>query len=320
MRAARTRPGFALPVAGTPADLPGLAARGWAATRKWDGARVLLGPDGAATRSGADATAALEVCAPGVCAWARAAGVVLDVEVVVLDATGAERPTASAACVTGRAFDGRVRLVALDALADAGRDVRDQPWTQRRDRLHRALLDAPAPVRAPVQVVGRAPSVDAAWSAARREGWEGVVVVDPGAPYLPGRSGNAVKVKRTTTTTAAVVGTTVPRGGRVPARGFSALVCAVPVRASGPGAGHGRPVLVDVGCVGAGLPVPDAAAVSAALAAGRAVVVEVAHDGWTTRADGSRRWRSPRVVAVRWDTGPADLLDLLDPGAVGAED
>jgi bifunctional non-homologous end joining protein LigD len=80
-----------------------------------------------------------------------------------------------------------VTLVAFDALAIAGADLRTQPWHQRRERLERLLGGATGPPRL-------TPVLDASAAvhdALVRDGWEGTVAKRVSSRYRCGKRTNA---------------------------------------------------------------------------------------------------------------------------------
>jgi ATP-dependent DNA ligase len=133
------------------------------------------------------------------------AGTVVDGEIVVvsggrIDFAALQRPeSARTAC-----------LVAFDVLADAGTDLRDQPYTERRARLEQLLADTGPGMALMPMTLDRVGA--GAWLTEHTDnGIEGVVAKPVGHPYLPGRRWWA-KVKTRLTTEAVVGGVLGPAG------------------------------------------------------------------------------------------------------------
>jgi ATP-dependent DNA ligase len=92
-----------------------------------------------------------------------------------------------------RRVDGlTVTLVAFDALAVAGADLRAPPWHERREQLERLLAGATGPLRL-------TPVLDASAAvhdALVRDGWEGSVTKRTSSRYRCGKRTNAwLKIK-----------------------------------------------------------------------------------------------------------------------------
>ena len=89
-----------------------------------------------------------------------------------------------------------IRFVAFDVLAVDGRSHVDRPWQARRETLE----EIGQHVGSTWTVAPCFDDVDAAVTATRMHGLEGVVVKDRTAPYLPGQRSRAwVKIKHTRT-------------------------------------------------------------------------------------------------------------------------
>ncbi|CAN5228983.1 hypothetical protein BH23VER1_BH23VER1_06810 [soil metagenome] len=98
-----------------------------------------------------------------------------------------------------------VRFVVFDVLWKDGTSLLDLPLTRRREALD--ALDLPENFGAAGMIrAGSAAAIEAAFSAARRRGNEGLVAKDPGSPYSPGRRGMAwLKLKKALATLDCVV-------------------------------------------------------------------------------------------------------------------
>ena len=172
---------------------------GLAYERKWDGFRALAFVDGGGVRLQSRNGRPLERYFPELSF--PDARLVLDGEILVLDAEGRERFNAlgerihpAASRVQRLAQETPATFVAFDVLAIDDEVLLERPWRERRARLE--VL--------PVQV---APVVYSAGEARR---WlaenEGVVVKEMDAPYRPGERSGMLKVKRVRTLDAVVMG------------------------------------------------------------------------------------------------------------------
>jgi bifunctional non-homologous end joining protein LigD len=170
---------------------------------KWDGIRAVVHWDGSSlrleTRNLRDVTVAYpELQALGPLLGARP--VVLDGEVVALDATGVpsfqrlqERMhVGDARTAARRAERVPARLFLFDLLHLGDRSTLDLPWTERRALLESLALAGPS-WATPPSFPGEG---DATFAAARDRGLEGVVAKRLDGRYVPGaRSRDWVKVK-----------------------------------------------------------------------------------------------------------------------------
>ncbi|HEY5146985.1 MAG TPA: hypothetical protein VII82_09470 [Polyangiaceae bacterium] len=145
---------------------------------------------------------------------------VLDGEIVALGAAGRPRPFQALQPRLKRQrpsaedlAEVRVTLVAFDLLVDASGTLLDRPWSERRARLL-ALVPASAPdagivVNPATPIPASLPlaeALDAAFTAARERGHEGLVLKRADAAYDAGRRGQAwIKVKRAHATLDVVV-------------------------------------------------------------------------------------------------------------------
>lgn len=165
-----------------PGDLPG----DWLAERKLDGIRGYTRDGRLFSRSGTDITAKfpeLDLPGPDV-----------DGEIVAIDG---DLSTVTARVQRTGTFNiemgarmAPVRLHAFDVLTFEGEDLRDRPLTARAGHLHAATKDHDG-------IVTVEPHDDPAglWETALANGWEGIVVKDPTAPYPEGRTGDWLKAK-----------------------------------------------------------------------------------------------------------------------------
>jgi ATP-dependent DNA ligase len=135
---------------------------------------------------------------------------VLDGEIVVRDSEGHEdfdalgqRIHPAASRVELLSVQTPAVLIAFDLLARDDDSLLERPFSERRAELER-LLGEGAFRGAPVELMQAVDSAEAA------EGWlrdaEGVIAKERSAPYLPGERKGMVKVKRTRTIDAVVVG------------------------------------------------------------------------------------------------------------------
>ena len=214
------------PMLAVPGPLP-VHDEEWAFEAKWDGARCVLTSAGDGTvqltsRAGNDITVTYpELQALG--GILRGRGVVLDGEVVVLDAEG--RPdfgllqrrmgVANARHATRLAQQTPVQLVVFDVMFLDGRSLLTSSYRERRQVLSGLGLAGPH-WSAPGYVHGHGART---WEAVVREGLEGVVAKRLSSPYTPGaRSPNWRKTKRVETLDVVIGGWTQRRGaaGDVP--------------------------------------------------------------------------------------------------------
>jgi bifunctional non-homologous end joining protein LigD len=303
----------------TPTPVAGQLPRGpeWAFEVKWDGIRALADArDGRLrllTRGGRDVAGAF----PELAGLAGLSDVLLDGEVVALDATG--RPSfgvlAERIHVRSRARAAELArtvpatYVVFDVLRLYGVDLTSRPFTERRATVER--LELPGRVQlSPLYDDG-----DALLAATREQGLEGVVAKRRTSTYTPGRrSPDWVKAPHWSSRTC-LVGAWRPQVGST--RQIGALLVGAPDAA---GALH------YLGRVGSGIgpaaqadlarrlaphtapsspfadPVPAADAAGATWCTPR-LAVEVSHLGWTPGG----RLRQPSYRGVRTDA-PADLL------------
>ncbi len=148
---------------------------------------------------------------------ARRRALVLDGEVVALDAAGAPagfqqlqgRIHVSSGDPGGRA----VAFIVFDLLREGDEDLRDLPLSERRARLERLFARARSPViRLGEQVIAQG---EALWDRAKAQGWEGLIAKRMDSPYRTGRrSAEWLKLKLVVTQEFVIGGWTEPRGTR----------------------------------------------------------------------------------------------------------
>ncbi|THA75933.1 ATP-dependent DNA ligase [Streptomyces sp. A0642] len=208
------------PMMAVPGPLP-VPDSDWAFETKWDGVRCVLSTTGdgsvrLTSRNGNDITVTYpELQALG--GELRGRGVVLDGELVVLDASGRSdfgRLQSRMGVVNARragrlALDCPVHLMIFDVMYVDGLLLLDAPYGERRETLS-ALGPSGAHWSAPSYVHGRSTQV---WEAVMRGGLEGVVAKRLSSPYAPGtRSAHWRKTKRVETLDVIIGGWTQRRG------------------------------------------------------------------------------------------------------------
>lgn len=199
---------------------------GWLFELKYDGFRLLAerreGKAFLRYRRGSDVTERFPELALAVASLPY--DVVLDLEMVVLDAAG--RPSFSRlqkrVQLTAKADVERAQIASpvvgfvFDLLSLEGHDLRGLPLTERKDWLRRVL-----PSIGPLRFADHVETTGAAlFREARKLGLEGVMGKRMDAPYRAGRRGEWLKVRGELTGDFAVVGYTLPQGQRT---GFGAL-------------------------------------------------------------------------------------------------
>jgi bifunctional non-homologous end joining protein LigD len=207
MRARRLRSvllqGPVAPMLATPGRaLP--SGKGWVLEPKWDGWRVIahVTPDGPRiyTRHGRSYHRRLPALNAALASCRQ--GTVLDGELVVLEPLEDGRVRCRFDRLSGsmlgtsphrRSRDRlAIMLIAFDALAVAGDDLRRRPWHARRCQLEQLLDGATGPLRI-TPILEATPAVHDALVA---DGWEGTVVKDAASRYRCGRrSAGWVKLK-----------------------------------------------------------------------------------------------------------------------------
>ncbi|QAY71524.1 ATP-dependent DNA ligase [Xylanimonas protaetiae] len=292
--------------AAEPADVralqadPGGGDREWVFEMKWDGYRTIAvaapGPDGVpvarfTSRTGQDLTRTYPELAPLAGQVRGDLPVVLDAEIVALDASG--RPDFRRL----QQHTSKAELMVFDVLQVGDRSLLHAPYDERRALLG-DVLDPERPVHVPAVFDG---DLDAALAFSRRLRLEGVMAKRRESTYLPGRrSRQWLKLKHTAAQEVVVVGWRPLHAGepREDARYAGALLLAVP-------ADDGA--LRYVGRVGTGFTDADRRALAERLTAvGRATPPL---DG-VPRPDAARaRWVTPRIVGevefAEWTGDPA---------------
>ncbi len=181
---------------------------GWVYEEKYDGYRILAYKEGERvkllSRNAKDRTSTFPDVAEAVRRLSDRT-LLLDGEAVAFDRRrvsrfqllqrGASRPT----------------FAVFDCLFRNGRDLRRRPLAERRRELEAAVRKG-----APGLLVSRRLGSDglAAYRAAKRRGFEGLVAKDAGAPYEERRSTKWLKVKVHQEEELVVAGYTAPRGSR----------------------------------------------------------------------------------------------------------
>lgn len=169
----------------TPAEID--AYPEYVAERKLDGVRALATEGRLKTRSGNDVTERFPEIDPP-------EHHTLDGEIITTDFTfeTALRRVQTEDRFTVEMLAERfpARLVAFDALDVNGSDVREKPQSERRE-----LLEPSIPEGSGIVPVTTHADPGALWEQAQAEGWEGIILKDPAAPYDGGRGDNWLKVK-----------------------------------------------------------------------------------------------------------------------------
>lgn len=187
---------------------------GWVYEEKYDGDRILAYKDGDSvrllSRNAKDRTASFPKIAAAIEALASRT-LLADGEVVAFDRRGVSR--------FQLLQQGRVEpsYAVFDCLYRNGRDLRREPLVVRRRTLESAIKTSERLLLAR----RLAENGLAAYRAAKRKGYEGVVAKDLASPYIEKRSTKWLKVKVHQEDEFVIVGYTPPRGGR---RYFGALL------------------------------------------------------------------------------------------------
>jgi bifunctional non-homologous end joining protein LigD len=164
---------------------------GWTIEPKWDGIRVIA--EVARTRvrlwsrNGIDKAGQFPEVSSALAALAEEQGpMVLDGELVAVDRAGRALRFQA---LQGRATtDTRTAFVAFDCLAAFDRVLVASPWTERRKVLERLVKrSARGLVRRGDSFPCGSAGAARVFTAAREQGWEGLILKRMDAPYLPGR-------------------------------------------------------------------------------------------------------------------------------------
>lgn len=192
----------------TPDDIQTYADDGWLAERKLDGVRCLARSGRLLTRSGNDVTASFPEIDPPEAHTFDGELVTTNFQFEsILRRVQTEQPFQ----VDMLAERFPARLVVFDALSVNGESVRDEPLTERH-----ALLEPSVPTDAGIITATAHADPVALWETARNDGWEGIILKDPNAPYRGERSAGWLKVKDWNEATFPVVRTeTTDNGGFV---------------------------------------------------------------------------------------------------------
>jgi len=282
---------------GEPFDRPG-----WVYEEKYDGYRILAVKEESRvrlfSRNGKDRTATFRGIAEAI-GRLRDRTLVLDGEAVAFDRGGVSRFQ-----LLQRGGD--PSLAVFDCLYRNGRDLRREPLSTRRREAAAAL----SPRSPRLFLSRRLPSNGlAAYRAARRRGFEGLVAKDEASRYEEGRSRAWLKVKVHQEEELVVAGFTPPKGSR---RHLGALLL---------GAYRGRE-LVFVGKVGTGFDDATLAALAkrlrplarvrsafgnpprekGAVWVAPKLVAQIAFQEWTADA----RLRQPVYLGLRDDKKPSE--------------
>ena len=179
---------------------------GWVFELKYDGFRMLAaGGNGEARltfKRGRDATSAFPEIARALAAL-PCGGLVLDGEIVVLDADGKPSFQKLQRRAHGKGQADSAVLFAFDLLACEGFDLRPLPLGQRKALLERVLEGASGPVRVAECVAERGEDL---YAAVRQLGLEGVVGKRLESTYRGGYSADWLKVRGDRSADFAVVG------------------------------------------------------------------------------------------------------------------
>ena len=188
---------------------------GWVYEEKYDGHRILAYKEGPRvrllSRNDKDNTARFPSIAAAV-ARLRPPTLLLDGEVVVFDRAGVSRFQLL------QQSRGTAVYVVFDCLFADGADLRDEPLALRRGTLEKVVGAGDTHIRLSRRL---AASGLAAYEAARRRGYEGLVAKDAGSKYIGARSRCWLKVKVHQQDEFVIVGYTEPEGAR---KHFGALL------------------------------------------------------------------------------------------------
>ena len=278
---------------------------GWVYEEKYDGYRILAYKEGRRvrllSRNDNDRTAAFVDVARAVQDLPTRT-LLLDGEVAAFDPRGVSRFQLLQQGRAPRSY------VVFDCLYKNGKDLRREPLPVRR-----TALEAVVGVRGTVHRARRmAANGMAAYRAAKRRGFEGIIAKDTAAPYIEGRSNKWLKVKVRQEDEFVIGGYTAPQGARTQ---FGALLLGAYDR-------HGR--LRYVGKVGTGFTARTLASLyrmfrplarrtppfenppreRGATYVEPRLVAQIAYEEWTA----DRKLRQPAFLGLRDDKNARDVV------------
>jgi bifunctional non-homologous end joining protein LigD len=191
---------------------------GWVYEEKYDGYRILAYKEGhevtLLSRNGNDRTATFSPIASAV-AKLPARTLLLDGEVVIFDSKWVSRFQLL------QNSGAEPSYAAFDCLYQDGRDLRQEPLSERRAALDKLLGKTSGTRDRIFTSVLLASNGLKAFEAAKKKGYEGLVAKDISAPYVSGRSKKWLKVKVHQEDEFLIVGYTEPEGAR---KHFGALL------------------------------------------------------------------------------------------------
>jgi len=179
----------------------------WVYEEKYDGIRVLAYKEGSRvtllSRNDKNRTASFPAIASAIAAL-RPSTLLLDGEVIALD-----RHKISRFQLLQRGL-GRQRYAVFDCLYLSGRDLRQEPLSNRRTELERSVYENN------VLILSRRLSANGlqAFRVAKRRGYEGLVAKRLASVYIEGRSREWLKLKVQQEDEFVIVGYTEPAGSR----------------------------------------------------------------------------------------------------------
>jgi bifunctional non-homologous end joining protein LigD len=186
----------------------------WVFEEKYDGIRAIAGRERGQvkiwSRMLQDLTGGFPHVVDAVAALGTAGDLMIDGELVALDAKGVSRFQLLQR--RGIAGASPTRYAVFDLLERDGRSLMSHPLSERRAALERVIGRRTDPV-----FLSRRLARDgkAAYREAKRLGWEGIIAKDEGSPYQPGlRSTYWRKVKVRKESEFVIGGYTAPKGGR----------------------------------------------------------------------------------------------------------
>ncbi|WP_313569671.1 DNA ligase D [Comamonas terrigena] len=205
-------------------DSPPQASNDWAWELKFDGYRLLARRQGREvsllTRNGKDWTHKMPTIAKAL-ADLPAASCWLDGEVVVLNDDGVP-DFEQLQSAFDQSTDAHLVYVVFDLLFDADGDLREMPWSYRRERLVALMQGVRSDVLRLSDVFNARPSDLLASACAI--GFEGVIGKHKNAPYVGRRSADWIKLKCLKRQEFVIGGYTDPSGSR---EGFGSLLLGV---------------------------------------------------------------------------------------------